>query len=344
MALLVGRIPAYSKRESKVNEAAIPTKIPTNHLPETLDEANALLADVREQLRRCLEAEAALRQSEEETKALLDANPDGIFRLNRAGDYLSAKLSSVFKSFVVEDQLVGNNVADVLPDGLALQRMDTIARTLDSDEDQVIDYSIMVEGEARDREARFFRVGTDEVLVIVRDITERKVADQQLRLQATALDSAANGVVITDREGAIQWVNPAFIQMTGYSLEEAVGQNPRDLVKSGKHNQAFYQDLWQTILAGKTWFGEIVNRRKDGSLYHEEQTITPVINEQGEITHYVAIKLDITARMEAEERTAVKVRELACLNQMFQEHLRWRDDVEKTFTALFKKMGETVTT
>ena len=134
---------------------------------------------------------------------------------------------------------------------------------------------------------------------IVADITERKRTEAQLRLQGAALESAANAIFIVDREGRITWVNPAFTRLTGYTLEEVLGQTPR-LLQSGKHDQAFYKNLWDTILSGQIWHGEIINRRKDGSLYTEDQTITPVRDEHGEISHFIAIKQDITERKQAE--------------------------------------------
>ena len=134
-----------------------------------------------------------------------------------------------------------------------------------------------------------------------RDVTDQVGYDLRLRLQDAALHAAANGIVITNLDGVIEWANPAFVALTGYALDEAKGHNPRELVRSGLHNTSFYQNLWDTILAGKVWNGRLVNRRKDGSLYHEEQTITPVRNEQGEITHFIGIKHDITAQVRDEE-------------------------------------------
>src|SRR5574337_612771 len=136
---------------------------------------------------------------------------------------------------------------------------------------------------------------------ILRDVTERKRAEGRMRLQAAALEAAANGIVITDRNGTIRWVNPAFTRLTGYTAEEAIGRNPR-VLKSGAHDQAFYRNLWETVLSGRVWQGEIVNRRKDGSLYTEEQTITPVRDERGEIAYFIAIKQDITERGRLEDR------------------------------------------
>ncbi|MDP1713827.1 MAG: PAS domain S-box protein [Anaerolineales bacterium] len=130
-------------------------------------------------------------------------------------------------------------------------------------------------------------------------ISLRKRAEDRLRLQATALDAAANAVFITDRQGIIEWVNPAFSQITGYTLEEAVGRTPR-ILKSGQYTRAFYKTLWDTILAGEVWQAEMVNRRPDGGLFTVQQTITPLRNAQGEITHFIAIQQDITERKQAE--------------------------------------------
>jgi PAS domain S-box-containing protein len=131
-----------------------------------------------------------------------------------------------------------------------------------------------------------------------RDAAIQEHADR-LRLEHTALEAAANAVVITDREGRITWVNPAFTRFTGHTVEEATGQTMR-LVKSGQHEPAFYQALWGTILSGAVWHGEIVNRHKDGSLYTAEQTITPVRDARGEISHFIGISHDITERKRTE--------------------------------------------
>ena len=126
----------------------------------------------------------------------------------------------------------------------------------------------------------------------------------ELRLKDSALNAAANAIAIADVGGTIVWVNNAFSQLTGYSASEAIGRNPRDLVKSGQHDDMFYRSLWETVLAKQVWHGEIINRRKDGSHYHEEMTITPVLNAQGDITHFVAVKQDITERVLSQKRLA----------------------------------------
>ncbi len=126
-------------------------------------------------------------------------------------------------------------------------------------------------------------------------------AEDLLRLQAAALEAAANPILISRRDGIIIWVNRAFEQLSGYSREEALGQST-SLLKSGQQSASFFTNMWETILSGQKWRGELVNRRKDGTLYQEEMTITPVKNDAGEISHFIAIKLDITERKLAEEQ------------------------------------------
>ncbi|MCE9578131.1 MAG: diguanylate cyclase [Deltaproteobacteria bacterium] len=148
------------------------------------------------------------------------------------------------------------------------------------------------------------------VATLLRDLRGRPHGADAVRIQATALRSAANGIVITDRGGTIIWVNPAATTITGYPAEELIGQHTR-LLKSGVHEPAFYSALWKTIAAGETFSGTMVNRRKDGTHYHEEQTIAAVFGDGGEITHFIAIKQDVSARRRAEDALALAHAELA---------------------------------
>ena len=134
------------------------------------------------------------------------------------------------------------------------------------------------------------------------ETTDSTAALNALRLKESALNATANGVVITGVDGKIQWVNSAACQLTGYCSDEVIGRNPRELVKSGKHDSAFYKGLWDTILTKQVWRGEIINRRKDGTLYHEEMTITPLLDESGEVTHFIAVKQDVSERVLMRQR------------------------------------------
>ena len=132
------------------------------------------------------------------------------------------------------------------------------------------------------------------------DITERKQAEDGLRKLSSAVEQSSSTVVITDTEGCIEYVNPKFTRITGYTREEAIGNNPR-VLKSGKHSPELYRDLWQTITSGKEWHGELCNRRKSGELYWEMASISPIRDGKGRITHFVAVKDDLTERKRAEE-------------------------------------------
>jgi two-component system cell cycle response regulator len=138
-----------------------------------------------------------------------------------------------------------------------------------------------------------------------------ELSEDLVQLQTTALAAAVSPILISRRDGTIIWVNKAFEQLSGYTRDEALGQST-SLLKSGQHSPSFYKSIWKTILSGQSWRGELVNRRKDGSLYQEEMIITPVKTGTGDITHFVAFILDITERKRAEE----KIRHLALTDQL----------------------------
>lgn len=138
-------------------------------------------------------------------------------------------------------------------------------------------------------------------LALLLDITERKKSEEQLRLLSTALEAAANAILITDKKANIIWANDAFSKLTGYVPDEIIGHNPAEIINSGLQKKEFFDNLWQTILDGRIWNGEIINRRKDGSNYNEYMTITPVPDKEGNITHFIAVKQDITDRKLSEK-------------------------------------------
>ncbi len=142
--------------------------------------------------------------------------------------------------------------------------------------------------------------GVPYVVASVRDTRAQRNLAHRLRIQSAAVDAAASGIVITNRNGVIVSVNPAACRMTGYAADELIGHRP-SLLKSNEHDASFYADLWRTVLSGQTWNGSIINKRKDGTLYHEEQTIAPVRDGSGEITHFIAVKQDVTERVLADQ-------------------------------------------
>jgi nitrogen fixation negative regulator NifL len=181
------------------------------------------------------------------------------------------------------------------------------------------------------------------VFAAARDITDRKETEKQLVLLTTALEAAANGIILVDKDGTIMWSNPAFSRMTGYSKREIVGKNPR-ILNSGKQDKEFFRNLWETILAGKVWRGELINRRKNGSLYYEEQIITPVIDQNGKITNFISIRQDITEHKKAEDAlrkseeqyrslviaTAQIVWQTNAVGEVVEDNLLWREFTGQT--------------
>ena len=161
---------------------------------------------------------------------------------------------------------------------------------------------------------------------------ERLSAAETIRLQTTALEAAANSIIITDRTGKILWVNRSFTRLTGYTSEESLGNNPRQL-KSGRHSPQFYADLWGTILSGAVWHGELTNCRKDGTFYNAETTITPVRDEQGGIQNFIAIQQDVSERRQIELDLAHKHDLLQALMDNLPDHIYFKD-VESRFVRI----------
>lgn len=146
------------------------------------------------------------------------------------------------------------------------------------------------------------------IITHIRDLSGENHIGSGKDLLSQAIKATNNGIVITDTEGIIEWVNPSACRLTGYTEDELIGQKP-SILKSGKQDVQFYADLWKTIKIGKVWKGHLINRRKDGSTYYEEQTITPLVNEDGEIHHFIAVKQDISERIETEKKIRRSLKE-----------------------------------
>ncbi|MDH4161457.1 MAG: EAL domain-containing protein [Nitrospirota bacterium] len=139
------------------------------------------------------------------------------------------------------------------------------------------------------------------IIGVYRDITEQKKSMEELRMLSAVIEHSVNVVFITDRDGNIEYVNPTFERTTGWTKEEAIGRNPR-ILASGKTTRAEYEELWNIISSGRTWRGAFQNRKKDGQYYWGNSVVTPISNEKGEITHFLAVQEDITERKIAEDR------------------------------------------
>lgn len=160
----------------------------------------------------------------------------------------------------------------------------------------MLDHGLVVNRDAANKPVRV--IGT------LSDISERREAESRLRMLSTAIEQSPTSVVITNLDAIIEYVNPCFTEATGYSLAEAVGKNPR-VLQSGLTDGLVYRDMWKTLTDGRTWVGELINKRKNGEIYFEEAYISPVKDINGVVSHYVAVKVDITARKLAEDNLRI---------------------------------------
>ena len=255
-----------------------------------------LLYDITERKR----TEQALRQSEEQYHQLINLLPDGVVT-HQNGKMLFVNAATVeIIGASSPDELIGRSVLDfVHPDSrdLVLQRMQK--NLIDKEILPLVDEKyIRLDGQTVDIEviSRPIEIGgTNISLSVFRDITVRKQAEEKLLQLSRAVEQSPASIVITNTAGLIEYVNPRFTQVTGYYFAEAVGKNPRFL-NTDKTPPGTHLDMWSTITAGKEWQGEFVNRKKNGELYYESAIISPIIDAHGVITHYLAVKEDITER------------------------------------------------
>ncbi|WP_340100399.1 PAS domain S-box protein [Salinibaculum salinum] len=160
--------------------------------------------------------------------------------------------------------------------------------------------------------------------------------ERDLRSFERAVESSGHGIVITDIDGTIEYVNPAFEEITGYSREEMRGENPR-VLNSGEHDEAFYREMWETILAGDVWHSEIINEHKDGEQVVLDQTIAPITGGDGEIERFVAINRDVTERSAYEQRVEEQRDKLDVLNQMVRHDIRNDLQLVSTYADLLER-------
>ena len=254
-------------------------------------------------------AEEALRESETKFRTLFDSASDAINIMNGM-TFVDCNLKAQEMFGCDRNRIMGQSLLDFSPEkqpdgAYSRERASELINAVLDGQSRFFQWRYSrPDGTLFDTEISLNRIKLKDsyfIQAIFRDITRRKEREEQLRLQAAALQSAANAIVITDLEGRITWINPAFTGLTGYTSEEAIGKN-MSILKSDTHNEGFYRDLWETIFSGLVWHGETQNRHKNGSLYTEEQTITPVRDGDGRITHFVAIKQDVTERKQQEQQ------------------------------------------
>jgi PAS domain S-box-containing protein len=305
----------YASPEHHTQEVAAPRMLSLQSFPVRLTQdqlLGVLVADVTSET----QALEAAQESQRRYTALFEHANDAVFILDlegqpiavnqRAHDLLGYEAGELlglgFQDLVVpqEQDYARRRIADLLEKrSLPLYQRRFLAK-----DGTVIPAEINVSVVAN-------KVGEPaQIQSIVRDLRPRLMIDAQMRLQATALAAVSDGVIITNVDGVIEWVNSAFAELTGYTGEEVVGATT-NLLKSGQHDAAFYKELWETILSGREWRSEMVNRRKDGTLYSELNSITPMLGPNGEILHFISVKRDITETKELQRQVLAEREQLA---------------------------------
>jgi PAS domain S-box-containing protein len=313
-------------------------------------------------------AEESLRHSEEKYRGLVENSPDGIITyVQDKITYVNVEALRIIKAHS-SDQIIGKSVLEFIhPDSLEsiMQRMKEVV--IDDKASQIVEEKLIsINGETVYAEIKAIPTIYEHqhaVQVIVHDITERKQTQDKIKQLSRAVEQSPVAILITNTMGKIEYVNPKFIETTGYTTDEIIGNNTR-ILKSGHTSQEEYNHLWNTISSGNEWFGEFQNVKKDGTLYWESASISPIINSQGITTHYIAIKEDITerklieqqlieAKEKAEESDRLKLAFLANMSHEirtpmngilgFTELLKGKSlsvDVQQDYIKIIEKSGK----
>jgi two-component system, cell cycle sensor histidine kinase and response regulator CckA len=246
-------------------------------------------------------AEVALQESEERFRILFEQAPDAIYLIDLEGRFVDGNPAAERLVGYPKSELIGKTFFSIdLLSGAELRKAAaSFSRSRLGEPTGPEEFTI----QRSDRNLISVEIRTYPILIqerplvlgIARDVSERKQAEQHLRKLASAVHQSPASIIITDRTGRIEFVNPKFTQITGYSPEEVLGKNPR-ILKSGETPPEQYRHLWETIAAGKEWHAQLHNRKKDGTLYWQACSISPVRDAAGAITHFVAIQEDTTEK------------------------------------------------
>ena len=278
------------------------------------------------------QAAEAVRISEARLRLLLDSAAEAIYGIDMQGNCTFCNPSCLrMLGYRSAEELIGKNMHGLIhykyPDGTPFPVCDClIYRASLSGEQAHVEDEVFWRADGSSFPVEYWshpQFHHEEVVgavITFVDITQRVQAQEKLLKLSKAVENSPASVVITDLDGTIEYVNPRFIEVTGYTAEEAIGQNPR-VLKSGALAPKFYEKLWQTILAGKVWQGEFHNKKKNGESYFEAATISPIRDEKGNVTHFVAVKEDVTERKRTEQELKKSMAAAEAANQAKSEFL-----------------------
>lgn len=248
-----------------------------------------------------INAENAQRKSQNRLDTLLNATDDAVFLSDPSGILLMVNNALAERFGKKKEELIGKSIFELSLTESFTERATKLNNVLTTKQPLRWEEKY---GDKYRNNMLYPVLGDDgevsQIAVFSKDTTKQKQAEIERERLLQAIDQSSETIVITDAQGIIQYANPAFERTTGYTCEEAIGQNPR-ILKSGKHDEEFYQNMWKTLTSGKTWNGQFINKKKGGDSFTEEATISPVRDASGKTVNYVAVKRDITAEIKMEE-------------------------------------------
>ena len=245
-------------------------------------------------------SQKALARSEGELRALFLAMTDVIIVYDREGRYVRIAPTNPSRLFQPPQDMLGKTITEVLPEPMHRPFLETIHHALESGKLERTEYSLTIEDDLYWFEANVSKLTEDQVFWVARDITERKKAEEDILRFKLGIDQSSDAVFITDTNGTIQYANPGFEKIYGYTSAEAIGKNPR-IIKSGLLTKEVYEQFWGTLLSKKTVAGEIINKAKDGRLISIVGTNSPILDENDNILGFLAVHHDITNLKQTEE-------------------------------------------
>ena len=250
-------------------------------------------------------AEAAQNHSEERVKAQFKGFPIPTYIWQRnGGDFILIDYNNAAQKFTngKVEKFLGAKTSEIFSDAPEVQEDFDRCFTKKKRSSRVLSsYRLRTTNEEKEMIFNYIFVPPDLVMLHTEDITEQKNNLETVKVLSSAVEQTADSVIIANKKGIIEYVNPAFETTTGYSREEAIGKTPK-ILQSGMHDKEFYQNLWSTVLSGEPYRGTIINKKKNGELYWSEQTITPMKDEAGNITNFVSVLKDITELREKQEQ------------------------------------------
>ena len=262
------------------------------------------------------ETKTKLLESEARFISFMNYFPGAVFIKDKESKYLFIN-KYYDKIFGTSDWIKGKKTADIFPPKIATSLVKNDKEVLESNKYLIKEeYITLKSGFHRIFETHKFPIITNKgkklLGGIALDITEQKLAEEKLLILSTAIEQSPSVIAITDLDGNLEYVNPKFIELTGYSEKEVLGKNPR-ILKSGEQSAEFYENLWNTITSGNTWKGEFRNKKKNGELYWEAASITPIFGKNGKKLHYLKVAEDITEKKNALEKIEQDLREKTVL-------------------------------